>query len=101
MRVVLGNAEPRRVWIDSVVPSDSLTELLRPHLDDKMHAHVVSRHVNNPRNEGPNCIRPGSPSCRFPGPGGVVVEERPSSSSWAYCGGAPGMARPGASREQP
>jgi putative SOS response-associated peptidase YedK len=44
-------------WIDPEEQgADRLKELLRPLADDFMVSHAVSKLVNNPRNERPECI---------------------------------------------
>jgi putative SOS response-associated peptidase YedK len=46
-------------WLDPEEQrADRLTELLRPLGDDFMVSHPVTKLVNNPRNEGPECVRP-------------------------------------------
>ncbi len=46
-------------WLDlEEQRADKLKELLRPLPDDYMAGHAVSRLVNNPRNERPECVLP-------------------------------------------
>ena len=46
-------------WLDlQEQHPDKLKELLRPLADDLMASHAVSKLVNNPRNERPDCVRP-------------------------------------------
>ena len=45
-------------WLDPMNQNvDELKSLLRPYPPDEMTARQVSRHVNNPRNNGPECIQ--------------------------------------------
>jgi putative SOS response-associated peptidase YedK len=39
-------------------PPDRLADLLRPYPDSEMTAYPVSRLVNNPRADTPDCIKP-------------------------------------------
>jgi len=46
-------------WLDPAIEkSEQLTPLLRPYPSDAMLALAVSTHVNNPRNDDPECIVP-------------------------------------------
>jgi putative SOS response-associated peptidase YedK len=46
-------------WLDTTEqPADRLKALLRPLPDDFMVSHAVSKMVNNPRNERPECVAP-------------------------------------------
>ncbi len=46
-------------WLDPAEQqADRLKELLRPLADDLMVSHAVSKLVNNPRNERPDCVQP-------------------------------------------
>jgi len=46
-------------WLDPQEQRpDRVKELLRPLADDLMVSHAVSKLVNNPRNERPECVRP-------------------------------------------
>lgn len=58
MPVILPEDDWKR-WLD---PSDhetaGLRNLLGPYPADRMEAHAVGKHVNNPSNDDPECIRP-------------------------------------------
>lgn len=58
MPVILGSAEEWDRWIDPAVPSEALTDLLRPYPSEEMHGYPVSTYVNKPGNEGASCIEP-------------------------------------------
>jgi len=45
-------------WLGPDVPTDSLRALLKPYAADEMEAFPVSRLVNNPRNDIPQCVEP-------------------------------------------
>ncbi|NOX63767.1 MAG: SOS response-associated peptidase [Chloroflexi bacterium] len=45
-------------WLDPATPPDILRHLLRPYPAEEMLAYPVSRLVNNPANDGPECIEP-------------------------------------------
>jgi putative SOS response-associated peptidase YedK len=57
MPVIL-NRKDHEVWIDSEIPSESLTSLLTPYPTETMQAAAVSTLVNNARNEKPECATP-------------------------------------------
>jgi putative SOS response-associated peptidase YedK len=58
MPVIL-DAESARRWIEpKEVASDNLLQLLKPYPAQKMQAEIVSRAVNNPSHDGPDCIEP-------------------------------------------
>ena len=46
------------VWLDQATPADRLQELLAPAPDDFLEAVAVSKLVNSPKNDGPECIAP-------------------------------------------
>jgi len=51
--------EAREQWLDPAADQKSLQELLRPYAhDDPLEAYRVSRIVNSPANDGPECIEP-------------------------------------------
>jgi len=45
-------------WLDPIVQTDILQTLLKPYSADEMEAYAVSKMVNNPRNDIPQCIEP-------------------------------------------
>jgi len=45
-------------WLDPAVPTDSLRALLKPYEADEMEAYAVSKMVNSPRNDSPQCLEP-------------------------------------------
>ena len=57
MPVILasGDYEP---WLDPATSPDALAGLLRPRSAEQIVAVAVGTYVNNPRNEGPQCIEP-------------------------------------------
>ena len=58
MPVILSK-EAENLWLGSSVRNtQSLTELLKPYAADQMEMFPVSRTVNNPRSDSPECIRP-------------------------------------------
>jgi putative SOS response-associated peptidase YedK len=57
MPVVL-EPEGEERWLDPKSPPEGLLELLRPAPKGRLAAYEVSRAVNNPRNDVPECIRP-------------------------------------------
>lgn len=58
MPVIL-RADDYRVWLSpGSVPDSTLTGLLKPYEDEQMEAYTISRFVNNPGNDSPECIRP-------------------------------------------
>ena len=47
------------VWLDAEITEPNiLNPLLRPYESDEMEAYPVSTVVNNPRNDGPECVQP-------------------------------------------
>ena len=51
--------EDYSLWLDpDFKEREALTSLLRPHPNDAMEAYPVSRRVNSPSNNAPNCIEP-------------------------------------------
>jgi len=46
-------------WLSAgTVPDDALADLLRPCDPGQMEAYRISRYVNNPRNDSPECMKP-------------------------------------------
>jgi len=45
-------------WLAPETPTDRLQELLAPAPDDLLEAVAVSKMVNSPKNDGPECIEP-------------------------------------------
>ena len=45
-------------WLDPTTRTDSLQVLLKPYTTDEMEAYAVSKMVNNPRNDVPQCMTP-------------------------------------------
>jgi putative SOS response-associated peptidase YedK len=45
-------------WLTPTEGPDVLQELIRPYPSESMEAHPISTYVNNPRNQGPECIKP-------------------------------------------
>jgi len=43
-------------WLDPRTPVAELPRLLRPYPAEEMMAVPVGRYVNNPQNEGPQCL---------------------------------------------
>jgi putative SOS response-associated peptidase YedK len=61
MPVILDPASHGR-WLDPAEqPPDELDSLLQPYAADEMTAYSVSRYVNRPQNESPQCIVPVDP----------------------------------------
>lgn len=58
MPVILGTETAWNAWVDPEIPSEELVGLLTPYPAGEMHAHPVSRYVNSPDNEGPECVEP-------------------------------------------
>jgi len=54
----------RRKWLAPDASSDELTGLLRPYSGDDLIAYEVSRLVNDPANDDPECIEPFDSSAR-------------------------------------
>ncbi|MCC6766386.1 MAG: SOS response-associated peptidase [Deltaproteobacteria bacterium] len=52
----------RATWLARAASPADLVALLRPHPEDAMEAYPVSKLVNAPRHDGPECIRPLVPS---------------------------------------
>lgn len=46
------------LWLDPRTPLETVQDLLRPYPDEELRAYPVTRYVNDPRHEGPECIRP-------------------------------------------
>jgi putative SOS response-associated peptidase YedK len=44
-------------WLDPAERPDVLQELLRPYPSESMEAYPISTFANNPRNQGPECIK--------------------------------------------
>ena len=57
MAVIL-KPDDEAAWIDPKSKSDDLTQLLRPYESDDLEAFPVSRAVNSPAHDGPECIEP-------------------------------------------
>ncbi len=58
MPVIL-EADDLAAWLDpDQTDSDQVLPLLRPSSDDRIIATPVDRHVNNARNDDPQCILP-------------------------------------------
>jgi putative SOS response-associated peptidase YedK len=58
MPVIL-NPKDYTLWLDrEVKEAERLQTLLGPYPSGRMQAYTVSRYVNSPRNEGPECIVP-------------------------------------------
>ncbi|MFW6079963.1 MAG: SOS response-associated peptidase [Gemmatimonadota bacterium] len=51
-------AEDRERWLHEDAGTDALRRLLRPYPGDDLEAYRVSRVVNSPRNDGPECFEP-------------------------------------------
>ena len=45
-------------WLNLATPTDRLTALLAPAPDNLLEAVAVSKLVNSPKNDGPECITP-------------------------------------------
>lgn len=55
-------AERRDEWLDAATEGkDRLLDMLRPYPADEMEAYPVSRRVNSPRNNSPECIKRAGP----------------------------------------
>ena len=52
------DADAQTLWLDGQAPLDHLQSLLRPAPEDWLIPRAVSKIVNNPRNETPECIDP-------------------------------------------
>ena len=46
------------IWLDREAPASALRALMAPFPSDRMRARPVSRLVNSPRNDSPECLRP-------------------------------------------
>lgn len=57
MPVILKREDESR-WLDPETQPEALTGLLKPYPTDGMEAYPVSRLVNSPRNDSPQCIEP-------------------------------------------
>lgn len=57
MPVILASHDYDR-WLDPTVHADSLQALLKPYAADEMEAYAVSKMVNNPRSDIPQCVEP-------------------------------------------
>lgn len=57
MPVIL-RREDEQAWLDPTTSADALARLLVPHPADLMASHPVSRLVNSPQNDSPECISP-------------------------------------------
>ena len=57
MPVILA-ADALGTWLDPTAPTERLQELLAPGPDDLLDAIAVSKLVNSPKNDGPECIAP-------------------------------------------
>ena len=56
---VIVSPENYNLWLDPLnTDVGSLQDVLAPAADDLLHAFAVSRHVNRPANDDPECIRP-------------------------------------------
>ncbi len=58
MPVILGDAAAWEAWMDPQAPWWQIKRLFAPRRSDDLEARRVSTFVNNPRNEGPECIEP-------------------------------------------
>jgi putative SOS response-associated peptidase YedK len=56
MPVILHRPDWRR-WLDRETPLPAATELMQPHPEDGMEAVAVSKLVNSPRNDQPQCVQ--------------------------------------------
>ena len=45
-------------WLDPAAQTDRLQALLKPYAADDLEAYAVSKMVNNPRNNLPQCVEP-------------------------------------------
>jgi putative SOS response-associated peptidase YedK len=45
-------------WLDLETEASELQDMLQPFPSDEMEAFEISKYVNNPRNQGPECINP-------------------------------------------
>jgi len=45
-------------WLDPTVQTNSLQAILKPYAAEEMEAYAVSKIVNNPRNDAPQCVEP-------------------------------------------
>lgn len=59
---VIVPASARPTWLARDGDAAALSELLRPYPDGEMEAYPVSKLVNAPRNDSPECIRPAAPA---------------------------------------
>lgn len=57
MPVIL-KCEDESRWLDPETEPEALMEMLKPYPSDELEAFPVSRLVNSPRNDGPECIEP-------------------------------------------
>jgi putative SOS response-associated peptidase YedK len=58
MPVIL-KPEDESIWLDPELDDTrTLQELLKPYTDKSLEAFEVSTYVNNPRNDGPMCVKP-------------------------------------------
>ena len=55
---VIISQEKRDVWLNPDADPDQLVELLEPLPSDEIEFHEVSRMVNAPQNNSPECIEP-------------------------------------------
>ena len=61
---VIVPASVRPDWLAADADPRALTDVLRPYDADAMEAYPVSRLVNTPKNDGPECIQPVDPPAR-------------------------------------
>jgi putative SOS response-associated peptidase YedK len=52
------NEAGRDAWLDPQTPRNALQDLLRPYPGEDLRAHPVSRLVNTPANDRPECVEP-------------------------------------------
>jgi putative SOS response-associated peptidase YedK len=45
-------------WLDPETDMTDLEAMLQPYPSEKMEAYEISKYVNNPRNQGIECIQP-------------------------------------------
>lgn len=57
MPVIL-NPEDEEAWLDLKVEASRAVDLLRPYPEDELEAYTVSRLVNSPKNDSPECTLP-------------------------------------------
>jgi len=75
MPVILMEEDYQR-WLDSAEKEpEDLLSLLKPFPPDQMEAIEVSKLVNSPKNEGPECIQPGQQGSE---PKGMADDDEPS-----------------------